>query len=234
MAPPPHATLKFADDDESIQGDGHLFSFNDVNEVGGSNGSIANTTAITTNSSRRSDGKYTWISENGSSVKPSSNWASTGHIMHNQHHYHQIPQGGLMMTNDIIQQQQNAYNSLMFHQQQFSFPVINGGGSSISGGDGGGNSVIPGMSSGPLLTTGIHSFPHHFSGVKQSNSLSGKKCSNCKTGQTPSWRRCPEGKALLCNACGLYHKLHGKSRPFVVQEDGIIRIERTPTFKREN
>lgn len=30
-----------------------------------------------------------------------------------------------------------------------------------------------------------------------------KFCSNCFTTETPSWRRCSEGKNLLCNACGL-------------------------------
>ncbi|OZJ02412.1 hypothetical protein BZG36_04767 [Bifiguratus adelaidae] len=30
-----------------------------------------------------------------------------------------------------------------------------------------------------------------------------KICSNCRTDQTPSWRRDSEGKELLCNACGL-------------------------------
>jgi hypothetical protein len=30
-----------------------------------------------------------------------------------------------------------------------------------------------------------------------------KFCSNCFTTETPSWRRCSEGKMLLCNACGL-------------------------------
>ncbi|KAH8554334.1 hypothetical protein BGW37DRAFT_249908 [Umbelopsis sp. PMI_123] len=30
-----------------------------------------------------------------------------------------------------------------------------------------------------------------------------KFCSNCFTTETPSWRRCSEGRNLLCNACGL-------------------------------
>lgn len=30
-----------------------------------------------------------------------------------------------------------------------------------------------------------------------------KFCNNCKTTVTPSWRRCPQGRILLCNACGL-------------------------------
>lgn len=54
-----------------------------------------------------------------------------------------------------------------------------------------------------------------------------KQCANCGTTSTPSWRRCPEGKDLLCNACGLYAKLHGRPRPFKLAEDGSVRVVRS-------
>ncbi|KAG0324221.1 Erythroid transcription factor [Dissophora globulifera] len=54
-----------------------------------------------------------------------------------------------------------------------------------------------------------------------------KYCDNCRTTTTPSWRRCPQGRILLCNACGLYQKLHGKPRPFFKSRDGTIKIHRT-------
>uniref|UniRef100_A0A0R3WUH7 GATA-type domain-containing protein n=1 Tax=Hydatigena taeniaeformis TaxID=6205 RepID=A0A0R3WUH7_HYDTA len=38
----------------------------------------------------------------------------------------------------------------------------------------------------------------------------GTVCSNCKTSQTSLWRRAPEGD-VVCNACGLYRKMHGVS-----------------------
>ena len=38
------------------------------------------------------------------------------------------------------------------------------------------------------------------------------KCTNCGTSSTSLWRRDGEGKPV-CNACGLYYKLHGKKRP---------------------
>ncbi|KAI9241046.1 MAG: GATA zinc finger-domain-containing protein, partial [Podila humilis] len=38
------------------------------------------------------------------------------------------------------------------------------------------------------------------------------KCTNCDTQTTPLWRRNPEGLPL-CNACGLFLKLHGVVRP---------------------
>lgn len=53
-----------------------------------------------------------------------------------------------------------------------------------------------------------------------------KRCSNCGATSTPSWRRCPEGKALLCNACGLYQKLHKRPRPVTIDEDGNVRVAR--------
>ncbi|KAG0051188.1 Trans-acting T-cell-specific transcription factor GATA-3 [Gryganskiella cystojenkinii] len=56
-----------------------------------------------------------------------------------------------------------------------------------------------------------------------------KYCDNCHTRSTPSWRRCPDGRILLCNACGLYQKLHRKPRPFFKARDGTIKIHRTPT-----
>ncbi|PJF16987.1 GATA-4/5/6 transcription factor [Paramicrosporidium saccamoebae] len=62
---------------------------------------------------------------------------------------------------------------------------------------------------------------------------SGKKCSNCSATSTPSWRRCPAGKNLLCNACGLYQKLHNKPRPFRVADDGSIRVQRSIPKDRE-
>ena len=60
-----------------------------------------------------------------------------------------------------------------------------------------------------------------------SSSLPRKFCANCGSVSTPSWRRCPKGKQLLCNACGLYQKLHDKPRPVCIQDDGSIRIQRT-------
>ncbi|KAH9283408.1 Erythroid transcription factor [Echinococcus granulosus] len=52
------------------------------------------------------------------------------------------------------------------------------------------------------------------------SSRSGTICSNCKTSQTSLWRRAPEGD-VVCNACGLYRKMHGRQRPLTMRRDLI-------------
>ncbi|KKZ66155.1 hypothetical protein EMCG_08111 [[Emmonsia] crescens] len=63
-------------------------------------------------------------------------------------------------------------------------------------------------------------------GVKQSEQ-SGvpTTCTNCFTQTTPLWRRNPEGQPL-CNACGLFLKLHGVVRPLSLKTDVIKKRNR--------
>ncbi|ORZ18322.1 hypothetical protein BCR41DRAFT_283392, partial [Lobosporangium transversale] len=51
------------------------------------------------------------------------------------------------------------------------------------------------------------------------------KCTNCSTQNTPLWRRNPEGLPL-CNACGLFLKLHGVVRPLSLKTDVIKKRNR--------
>ncbi|XP_066471075.1 erythroid transcription factor [Tiliqua scincoides] len=48
----------------------------------------------------------------------------------------------------------------------------------------------------------------------------GTQCSNCQTTTTTLWRRNVNGEPV-CNACGLYFKLHNVNRPLAMRKDGI-------------
>ncbi|KAG7664132.1 GAT1 [[Candida] subhashii] len=51
-------------------------------------------------------------------------------------------------------------------------------------------------------------------------------CTNCHTRTTPLWRRDPNGHPL-CNACGLFLKLHGVVRPLSLKTDVIKKRQRS-------
>uniref|UniRef100_A0A8C1NK79 Transcription factor GATA-4 n=1 Tax=Cyprinus carpio TaxID=7962 RepID=A0A8C1NK79_CYPCA len=55
----------------------------------------------------------------------------------------------------------------------------------------------------------------------------GLSCTNCQTTTTTLWRRNAEGEPV-CNACGLYMKLHGVPRPLAMKKEGIQTRKRKP------
>ncbi|XP_078396345.1 transcription factor GATA-6 isoform X1 [Cetorhinus maximus] len=55
----------------------------------------------------------------------------------------------------------------------------------------------------------------------------GLACANCHTTTTTLWRRNAEGEPV-CNACGLYMKLHGVPRPLAMKKEGIQTRKRKP------
>ncbi|XP_065351500.1 transcription factor GATA-4-like [Cloeon dipterum] len=55
----------------------------------------------------------------------------------------------------------------------------------------------------------------------------GVTCANCQTTTTTLWRRNNNGEPV-CNACGLYFKLHNVNRPLSMKKDGIQTRKRKP------
>lgn len=51
------------------------------------------------------------------------------------------------------------------------------------------------------------------------------QCANCRTTTTPLWRRDEQGNTI-CNACGLYYKLHNVHRPVSMKRSVIKRRKR--------
>ncbi|XP_037871547.1 transcription factor BCFI isoform X2 [Bombyx mori] len=68
--------------------------------------------------------------------------------------------------------------------------------------------------------------------LKQPRRLMGAKrpgtmCTNCQTTATSLWRRNVQGETV-CNACGLYFKLHNVNRPLTMKKDSIQTRKRKP------
>ncbi|KAF4528704.1 hypothetical protein B566_EDAN014272 [Ephemera danica] len=55
----------------------------------------------------------------------------------------------------------------------------------------------------------------------------GVTCANCNTTTTTLWRRNNSGEPV-CNACGLYFKLHNVNRPLSMKKEGIQTRKRKP------
>ncbi|GMR49089.1 hypothetical protein PMAYCL1PPCAC_19284, partial [Pristionchus mayeri] len=55
---------------------------------------------------------------------------------------------------------------------------------------------------------------------EESEDSSMSRCSNCQTTKTTAWRRDLNGR-LVCNACGLYYRLHRTNRPVHMRKDHI-------------
>ncbi|XP_041713093.1 transcription factor GATA-5 [Coregonus clupeaformis] len=56
-------------------------------------------------------------------------------------------------------------------------------------------------------------------------------CTNCHTSTTTLWRRSAEGEPV-CNACGLYMKLHGIPRPMAMKKESIQTRKRKPKMPK--
>ncbi|CDO96495.1 unnamed protein product [Kluyveromyces dobzhanskii CBS 2104] len=68
--------------------------------------------------------------------------------------------------------------------------------------------------------------------TRQSGVKTETQCSNCHTKTTPLWRRDPQGNPL-CNACGLFLKLHGVVRPLSLKKDVIKKRQRSSNKSKQ-
>ena len=57
------------------------------------------------------------------------------------------------------------------------------------------------------------------------------RCTNCGTEKTCLWRKDSETGLPVCNACGLYYKLHSRRRPANWRTDVTVRRNRQPKNK---
>uniref|UniRef100_A0A915NVD9 GATA-type domain-containing protein n=1 Tax=Meloidogyne floridensis TaxID=298350 RepID=A0A915NVD9_9BILA len=65
-------------------------------------------------------------------------------------------------------------------------------------------------------------------GANLATTTSVSRCNNCSTTKTTAWRRDATG-SLVCNACGLYFRLHRTNRPVHMRKDFIQQ-----RFRRKN
>ncbi|XP_076548183.1 uncharacterized protein LOC117607043 isoform X4 [Osmia lignaria lignaria] len=75
----------------------------------------------------------------------------------------------------------------------------------------------------PSMRCGKPKQPVASSGVRRT----GVQCANCRTSNTTLWRRNNNGEPV-CNACGLYFKLHNVNRPLSMKKEGIQTRKRKP------
>ncbi|KAI7893250.1 uncharacterized protein EV154DRAFT_502202 [Mucor mucedo] len=61
--------------------------------------------------------------------------------------------------------------------------------------------------------------------IQDEVNMMGQECANCHQTQTPLWRKNERGEPV-CNACGLYAKLHHRDRPAEMRKTTIQRRRR--------
>lgn len=99
--------------------------------------------------------------------------------------------------------------STVSHEEGIDGDTINSHDGNVT--DESGNPAHPNAKTTSLVTNGT---------TTTKTNISSPVCRNCKTQTTPLWRRDETGQ-VLCNACGLFLKLHGRPRPISLKTDTI-------------
>ncbi|KAF5533531.1 nitrogen regulatory areA [Fusarium napiforme] len=124
----------------------------------------------------------------------------------------------------------NASTPVHFGGQQNGFEQLAQSMQSSPAGDGNGtmsgfSSVAPSRPSSPPMSKQGSTTNLQSAAGNGNDGNAPTTCTNCFTQTTPLWRRNPEGQPL-CNACGLFLKLHGVVRPLSLKTDVIKKRNR--------
>ncbi|GMT33472.1 hypothetical protein PFISCL1PPCAC_24769, partial [Pristionchus fissidentatus] len=86
-------------------------------------------------------------------------------------------------------------------------------------------SVAPQVKKTPTTSAVHHAAAASIASIATGQRRQGLICSNCNGTNTTLWRRNAEGDPV-CNACGLYFKLHNVHRPATMKKEGILQTRK--------